>query len=49
LPATDKQLDLLPAEYRSDYGLTRYQASTLITFRFNRRAIQHLVFATSKK
>ena len=49
LPATDKQLDLLPAEYRNDYGLTRYQASTLITFRFNRRAIQHLVFTASKQ
>jgi DNA repair protein RadD len=49
LPATDKQLDLLPDEYRSDYGLTRYQASTLITFRFNRRAIQQLVFKASRQ
>ena len=49
LPATDKQLDLLPAEYRNDYGLTRYQASTLITFRFNRRAIQQLVFSASRQ
>jgi superfamily II DNA or RNA helicase len=48
LPATDKQLELLPTEYRSDYGLTRYQASTLITFRFNRRAIQQLVFTASR-
>lgn len=49
LPATDKQLELLPTEYRSDYGLTRYQASTLITFRFNRRAIQQLVFKASRQ
>jgi hypothetical protein len=42
-------LDLLPDEYRSDYGLTRYQASTLITFRFNRRAIQQLVFKASRQ
>ena len=48
LPATDKQLELLPTEYRSDYGMTRYQASTLITFRFNRRAIQQLVFTASR-
>jgi hypothetical protein len=49
LPATDKQLSLLPPNYRNDYGLTRYQASTLITFRFNRRAIQQLVFTASKQ
>jgi hypothetical protein len=48
LPATERQLELLPTEYRSDYGLTRYQASTLITFRFNRRAIQQLVFTASR-
>lgn len=44
LPATDKQLSLLPAEYRTDYGLNRYQASALLTFQFNRKAIRELVF-----
>lgn len=41
---TDKQLQYLPPEYRFDHNLTRYQASSLITFRFNRRVIQELVF-----
>ena len=49
LPATDKQLSLLPPNYRNDYGLTRYQASTLITFHFKRRAIQQLVFTASRQ
>lgn len=44
LPATDKQLSLLPPEYQNDYGLNRYQASALLTFQFNRKAIRELVF-----
>ena len=40
---TEKQLQYLPASARQDYGLTRYHASALINFRFNRRAIQQLV------
>jgi len=43
-PPTDKQLSWLPAEYRQDFGLTRYQASALLSFRFNRSAIRALVF-----
>jgi DNA repair protein RadD len=44
---TDKQLALLPAECRQDFGLTRYQASALLAFRFNRQAIRSLVFDAS--
>jgi hypothetical protein len=43
-PPTDKQLSYLPAAFRQDYGLTRYQASALLTFQFNKRAIRSLVF-----
>jgi len=43
-PPTQKQLQYLPAEYRQDFGLTRYQASALLSFRFNRNAIRALVF-----
>ncbi len=49
LPATDKQLSLLPYEYRSDYGLNRYQASALLTFQFNRKAIRGLVFEATQE
>ena len=41
--ATDRQLQYLPLEYRQDFGLTRYQASALLTFRFNKDAITRLV------
>jgi len=41
--ATPKQLKYLPAIYAQDYGLTRYRASALMTFKFNKRAIQQLV------
>lgn len=44
-PATAKQLQYLPPEWRQDYGLTRYRASALMTFRFNRTAIRNLVMA----
>jgi len=43
--ATDKQLQYLPPEYRQDYGLNRYQASALLTFKFNKSAITRLVTA----
>lgn len=43
-PPTDRQLAFLPAEYRTDFGLTRYRASALLTFKFNRSAIRSLVF-----
>ena len=42
-PPTAKQLHYLPAALQSDYGLTRYRASALITFGFNKREIQKLV------
>ena len=41
--ATEKQLRYLPPAFRSDYGLTRYRASALITFGFNKRDIRQLV------
>jgi len=41
--ATPKQLQYLPPIYGQDYGLTRYRASALMTFKFNKRAIQQLV------
>lgn len=44
---TAKQLQYLPAAMRSDFGLSRYQASALITFQFNKRAIQSLVMAAN--
>jgi DNA repair protein RadD len=47
-PPTDKQLALLPADYRQDFGLTRYQASALLAFRFNRTAIRSLVFGAAE-
>lgn len=47
-PPTEKQLAYLPAEYRQDFGLTRYQASALLTFRFNRSEIRALVFAAER-
>jgi hypothetical protein len=46
-PPTDKQLSFLPPEYRQDFGLTRYQASALLAFRFNRDAIRSLVFGAA--
>ncbi|MFA7587907.1 MAG: hypothetical protein WCY11_17225, partial [Novosphingobium sp.] len=42
-PPTDKQLAFLPPAYRTDYGLTRYHASALLSFRFNQSAIRSLV------
>jgi superfamily II DNA or RNA helicase len=42
---TPKQLQYLPQALRADYGLTRYQASALLAFQFNRNAIVRLVSA----
>jgi DNA repair protein RadD len=42
-PATDKQLQYLSPAARSDFGLTRYKASALMTFGFNKRAIRGLI------
>lgn len=41
--ATEKQLRYLPPECRHDFGLTRYRASALMTFKFNKREIRQLV------
>lgn len=46
-PATDKQLQYLSAAARSDYGLTRYKASALMTFSFNKRKIRGLIMAAA--
>ena len=42
-PPTEKQLAWLPEKFRLDYGLTRYRASALLTFRFNKSRIQELI------
>jgi superfamily II DNA or RNA helicase len=42
-PPTAKQLAYLPDKWRLDYGLTRYRASALLTFKFNRIRIQELI------
>ena len=47
-PATERQLQYLPPQYRTDYSLTRYHASALMTFQFNRRQIRQLVFDAAK-
>ena len=46
-PPTDKQLKYLPPECRHDFGLTRYRASALMTFGFNKRAIHAAVNAVT--
>ena len=46
-PPTDKQLKYLPPECRHDFGLTRYRASALMTFGFNKRAIHVAVNAVA--
>ena len=44
---TEKQLQYLSPEQRQDFGLTRYRASALITFQFNRRDIRRLVMSAA--
>ena len=46
-PATQKQLRYLSPAARSDYGLTRYKASALMTFGFNKRAIRQLILSAA--
>jgi len=41
--ATAKQLQMLPPEFRNDFGMTRYQAAAQITFHFNKGRIQKCV------
>jgi DNA repair protein RadD len=40
---TERQLAFLPPAQRADLSLTRYQASALLTFQFNKGAIRRLV------
>ncbi len=47
-PPTDRQLAYLPPECRMDFSLTRYRASALLTFRFNKTAIRSLVFGAAE-
>ena len=42
-PPTERQLAHLQPERRSDYSLTRYHASALLTFKFNRNTIRYLI------
>jgi DNA repair protein RadD len=42
--ATAQQLRYLPPAYRQDFVLTRYQASCLLAFQFNKRDIQSRIF-----
>ena len=43
-PPTHKQLDLLPTEYKQDFGLNKYHASALIRFNFNKARIKKMLF-----
>jgi DNA repair protein RadD len=45
--ATQQQLRYLPPAYRQDFGLSRYQASCLLAFQFNKRDIQAQVFGAA--
>ena len=46
-PPTPKQLHYLPQALRADFGMTRYQASALLSFQFNKTSIQRLVMAAN--
>jgi hypothetical protein len=46
-PPSEKQLRYLPPALRADFGLTRYQASALLAFQFNKSSIQRLVLAAN--
>lgn len=45
---TENQLRYLPSGLRADFGLTRYQASALLAFQFNKTAIRRLVQAANE-
>jgi hypothetical protein len=44
---TSQQLRYLPADLRSDFSLTRYQASALLSFQFNKPHIKRLIKAAN--
>ena len=46
-PPTPKQLQYLPQTMRADFGMTRYQASALLSFQFNKSQIHRLVMAAN--
>lgn len=46
-PPSEKQLRYLPPALRADFSLTRYQASALLAFQFNKSSIQRLVLAAN--
>ncbi|MEH0008282.1 MAG: helicase-related protein, partial [Flavobacteriales bacterium] len=46
---TAGQLKYLPSAFLTDFGLTRYRASCLLAFRFNKKSIQARIFAAAKK
>jgi hypothetical protein len=45
--AAGKKLRDVPEQMRADFGMTRYQASALLAFQFNKSAIQRLVIAAN--
>ncbi len=45
---TEGQLRYLPPAARADFGMTRYQASALLTFQFNKNAIKRVVHAANQ-
>ncbi len=47
-PPTQKQLRYLLPVFQRDAHMTRYQASTRLSFQFNKEAIQRLVFSASE-
>lgn len=47
--ATPQQLKYLPTTYTYNFSLTRYHASCLIAFNFNKNDIQHIIFNAAKQ
>ena len=47
--ATPQQLKFLAPKYRHDFGLTRYHASCLLAFQFNKKDIQQQVFRAANR
>ena len=42
---TEKQISILPKNLKLDFNLTRYEASSHITFEFNKEKIKKLIKA----
>jgi hypothetical protein len=47
--ATAQQLQFLPTRFRYDHSLTRYRASCLLAFTFNKRDIHNTIFKAASK